>query len=112
MAYGATRLTCYALLSAIEEDLRLCLSQACAGRRLEEVLGQDPLAEALRRYRRDTGSSADMASLEDLLPYVDYQIACDALQRNAGALADDAAAVVRAHAEALQGLTGIRNRVA
>lgn len=112
MSYSATRLTCFALLSAIEDDLRLCIVTACEEDALTQVLAPEVLSEARRRYRRDGGSAADNAGLADLLPYVDYQVACDTLYRRIDHLALDAQTFLRERIVQFQDLTGVRNRVA
>jgi LuxR family transcriptional regulator, glucitol operon activator len=112
MTYGATRLTCYALLSAIEEDLRIAIIQACQGDEPSEIFQGGILTEARRRYQRDTGSAATSAGLGDLLPYVDYQATCDALLRVGSRLSNDTSAFLSTYVGDLQGLTAVRNRVA
>lgn len=112
MSSSATRLTCFALLSAVEEDLRLALTLARGAAKLAETLPEQALAEAQRRFRRDRGTNADATDLAELLPYVDYQVACDSLLGAARDLDPRAAEFLSSNAKALHRLTGIRNRVA
>lgn len=112
MSSSATRLTCFALLSAVEEDLRLALIQARASAPLTETLPDDALTEAQRRYQRDRGTNADTTDLAEILPYVDYQVACDALLGASRDVDPRVADFLATNSKALHRLTGIRNRVA
>ncbi len=49
MSFSATRLTCFALLVAIEDDLLLSVLTTCESETPEAVIAPDALAEAKRR---------------------------------------------------------------
>ncbi|MFJ5048933.1 cold shock domain-containing protein [Streptomyces sp. NPDC088719] len=111
MSLSATRLTCYALLSAIEEDLRLRIEVALYGLPLEEVLGEERLSSAVDRLSRDQGT-ASSPSLADLLPYVDFSDSFEILNSAAKKLEPREAEFVKGKTSLLQKLTPVRNRVA
>ena len=111
MALSASRLTCFALLSAIEDDLR-----AVAEAELSEVDAQEVLAnsyEAARdRLIREIGRSTAYPSVKDLLPFIDFAEAFQLLIRNNTDLSDYYSEYLRRVAPRLQRLAPIRNRVA
>ena len=71
MSFSASRLTCYALLSAIEEDLRFSLSEALPDVTPEAAIPREILQEARRRMSKQAEQETD-PRLEDVLPFVDF----------------------------------------
>ncbi|MDX2677225.1 NB-ARC domain-containing protein [Streptomyces sp. NY05-11A] len=111
MGLSATRLTCFALLSALEEDLRLRIEFAMYGVPAEQVLGTERAEEALKRFSRDQGSSSS-PSLPDLLPYVDFADSYQILNSASRNLEQREADFIRENTPLLQKLVPVRNRVA
>ncbi|KOT45676.1 ATPase AAA [Streptomyces rimosus subsp. rimosus] len=111
MSSSATRLTCFALLSAIEEDLRAAILGVCdaaddarsilSSKRYEKVI--------LRQPKEANASSTSVASLVQLLDFAD---AYEVLSRLKSRLPEDHQATVSRFAPHLSALTQVRNRVA
>ncbi|MFD8501229.1 NB-ARC domain-containing protein [Streptomyces sp. NPDC059687] len=111
MGLSATRLTCFALLSAIEEDLRLRIEFAMYGVPAEQVLGAQRMKSALPRYMRDQGTTST-PSLSDLLPYVDFADSFQILNSVGDNLDERESTFIRENTPLLQKLVPVRNRVA
>jgi hypothetical protein len=71
MAFSAPRLTIYALLSSVEEDLRGFTTDSLPAADPAETLGIILHDSAQRRYVDENGQPAADLPLETLLPYVD-----------------------------------------
>jgi LuxR family glucitol operon transcriptional activator len=71
MSFSASRLTCYALLSAIEEDLRLSVAEALPEMTPEDAIPREILQEARRRMSKQVEQDAN-PRLEDVLAFVDF----------------------------------------
>lgn len=112
MAFSAARLTCFALLSAIEEDMRSRIEYACFGQPVEQVVGEARFSEARRRYTRDQGERDDDPNLSEILPYVDFQDAFGILNANKENLNAGERDFIRNSTPLFEKLTPIRNRVA
>lgn len=68
-----TRMSCFALTSAIESDLRSIIYFETNGVELEKILPSDVLTNAKVRFKYDQPSSnQEEATLSDLLEYVDF----------------------------------------
>jgi LuxR family glucitol operon transcriptional activator len=111
MTLSASRLTCFALLSAIEEDLRSVAAADLSGLDPQEVLA-DSYNTALERFIREAGRPDEPPSLQELLPFIDFAAAFNLLARNYSALPDTYPDYLRGIASRLNRLAPIRNRVA
>ncbi len=113
MNYSATRLTLYALLSSLEEDLReLLLQSVPATYDLEKTLGGDLFQKTFERFQKENGEGAFVTSLEELLPYLDFPEAFELICANKKNLPRSVAQPFIALVPKFQKLTAIRNRVA
>ncbi|WP_335971587.1 cold shock domain-containing protein [Streptomyces sp. CA2R106] len=111
MELSATRLTCFALLSAIEEDLRARIEFSMYGIPVEQVLGIKRAADAQRRYTQDQGNTST-PTLSDLLPYVDFSDSFEILNSAGAKLEPREAEFIHENTRRLQNLIPVRNRVA
>lgn len=111
MAFSATRLICFAIISALEEDLRDSVKTEYAGAAASEIL---PSPERLRQVqeRRQRDGFGTSEEVVDLLPYIDFQDAYEALMRKKKYLSTDLLAALSYISSGRQALTTIRNRVA
>lgn len=111
MSFSATRLTCYALLSALEEDLRAEIELHVQQTSPAAVLGVDRAAQVQARRAKDSGGRTT-DSLAALLPYLDfadsYEILLGAKPDLPGDLRDQLGEI----APRLGRLVAVRNRVA
>lgn len=111
MAFSATRLVCFALISALEEDLRDSVAHEYLEASATEVIpNPDRLKQVQERRQRDgLGLSSDIA---DLLPYIDFQDAQEALLRRKMLLPSEFNVALKQLSEGRTTLATIRNRVA
>lgn len=72
MAYSLTRLTLFAIISSIEQDLRqqaiLHLKDHISA---EEIFTRDVYEKCLDRYMKENGFTSEKPNLEDLILYSD-----------------------------------------
>ena len=109
---SATRLTLYALISAIETDLRTHVLNALGGERdVRAVLGPDIHAKAFERLQKEQGVSAYITGLKDLLPYFDFPDALQLLQTHSSKLSSNLRRWLGEYEQTLINLVHVRNRV-
>jgi hypothetical protein len=90
------RLTLYALLSAIEEDLRDLIALHLTGQgEPRDLFGAEIAERASAKYLRDVGMSPSNASLDQLLNYTDFGDLCQILNRQRSLLPTALAAYIR-----------------
>jgi hypothetical protein len=111
MAHTIQRLTMYALISALERDLRDFLSLHVA----PLVQPEGPLSgalkqKALERYQKDN-SEADAPDDDELLEYLDLADEVQAIRANDQKLDSVTRAYIRKYYLGLEGLIATRNRV-
>lgn len=108
MSFNATRLTCFALISAIETDCREVLLALDVD---NEVTIPDAAARAagarLARERRSTDATLDV-----LVQYLDFADSYQALLANKSLLTRELSGSLGTLSEHLEGLIRVRNRVA
>ncbi len=108
MSFNATRLTCFALISAIETDCREAILALDADH--DVLIPDDAKQAAMQRLSRDRKTIGD--GLDVLVQYLDFADSYQALLANKKHLPDslrDALTTIAAH---LQALIQVRNRVA
>lgn len=112
MSYSISRLTLFAVISAIETDLREIISNYLGLRTdLENVLGLELAKQTLERYEKDFGRSANPPTVDQLLTYIDFADSYKVINSNASSLAKDIAKYVKSVTASLEKLVPIRNRV-
>lgn len=113
----ASRLSCFAILSAIETDLREAVRDCADAAHIADLLPPDVRENALARWERDTRSaqatSADLTpgSDLDLLPYSDFADLAKVLRRLNTACWPLASEKTNQIATRLESLASARNRV-
>lgn len=113
MTFSAPRLTIYALLSAVEEDLRgFMIEYLTDTEPPRTLLGEELHARALERYSDENGPADAEHSLRDLLPFVDFGDLVEIVNRSRAKLPQHIANHVRALNPQLQLLLPIRKRIA
>ncbi len=111
MSSSATRLTCFALLSAIEEDLRNAILGVCdATEDARSVLSDERYDKAVGRQTKGAGSPS--TTLASLIPFLDFADAYEVLSGLKSRLPEDHQATLSRFAPHLSTLTQVRNRVA
>lgn len=111
MSFMATRLTCYALLSALENDLRSEIAVHISDDNPAHALGSERSLAAQARRSKDLGTKQG-DSLTQLLPYLDFADSYEVLLRNAASLPQDLSTQIRTLTPWLERLVAVRNRVA
>ncbi|WP_141842806.1 NB-ARC domain-containing protein [Humibacillus xanthopallidus] len=87
MSFSAARLTCFALLSALEEDLRAEIEAVAPDLDIVESFGPDRAEQIRRRRARDHGRPQS-DSLVTLLPYLDFADAFTILNKQYNKLSE------------------------
>lgn len=113
MAYNISRLTLFALISAIEEDLRQAiLLYLGTSESPKELIGNDLFERCMLRLTSDIGSRATNLELVDLVQYIDFSDSFELLNIHRSKLPEGQAKKLKALTGRLSKLTPIRNRVA
>lgn len=111
MSYSATRLTCFALLSALEEDLRQHIEVHLGASNPAEVLTEDELEKTQKRRKADRGAR-DSGSLPELLSYLDFAESYQVLFRHSAKIPNDLLEMLKPAQRRFDKLIPVRNRVA
>lgn len=104
MSYSATRLTCFALISAIESDLRTEIEEQLGSMSEVDLFTPDIIEKAQRRRAREYGNQP-ARSVASLIPFLDFADSYEILLRHKQR-------VPRRTSGMLEKATEIRNRVA
>ena len=109
----ATRNTCFAIISAIESDLRTYIVQECDLRGLSDILPDDIRELATRRWQADHSSSAQVRPEDDfeLIDYTDFLDLAKLLHRTVNKVATETGSTIRVVSAGLERMTPVRNRV-
>jgi len=112
MGYGISRLTLYAVLSAIEKDIKNFVVLYLDGQKdIPSLFNPDVINRAVRRMENELGFASEY-SLESLLPYVDFGDLYSVINKNRRLLPDSFSQHIRKETKKLDSLVSIRNRVA
>lgn len=113
MSFSASRLTCYAVLSSIEEDLRSVLqSYVSSESDPHTLLGDDIWNKTVGRLGKDQGIAGKHFTLDDLLPYVDFAEVYQLLNTHSKSLPSVLRKYFKDLTPIFERLVPIRNRVA
>lgn len=109
----ATRNTCFAIISAIETDLRAHITDRCAVAGVSDILPPDVRETATRRWHADHNSSATFHPESDfeLVDYTDFADLAKVLHRTLKNTAADGSSTITEIASALERVAPVRNRV-
>jgi LuxR family glucitol operon transcriptional activator len=111
MSINTTRLTLYAVLSAIEDDLRqVILDYLNDHLKIEEVLDVAAIARVSERAQKD--GAWKLSKLEDVIYYLDLGDLCPCINRNKPFFPPDFAKFVQLSTSTISDLVPVRNRVA
>jgi len=110
MSFSATRLTCFALLSAIEDDLRSNIDSNFGQDGLDALLSEEKIEQAQERRRRE--GLAATANLSGLLPYLDFGDGYELLMGRRRDLPPALRDALASISDRIERVIDIRNRVA
>lgn len=109
MSTEGIRLRLYAIITAIEEDIRDFISgNILTGKAIDELFDADTISVLRERQLRDY---SDQAESDDLLTYTNLGDVVDLLAKEAKFLGTEAQRHFKAHHQQLAALIAIRNRV-
>lgn len=112
MSYSTSRLTLFAVLSAIEGDLREKILFYLEDRKsLEDLVNNDLISRLKERLEKDIGVVEAHLSLKNLLPYIDFGDSFAILNSNSNIVAPHIAKYLREITPQLEKLVPVRNRV-
>lgn len=111
MTYSAARLTCFALISSLEEDLRRGIEESLDNERTDQLFTSDELEKISGRRRRDHGA-ADTQSAAALLPYLDFGDSLQIILRMGNGLEPGLKQQLQSVKGRFEQLLPVRNRVA
>ena len=109
----ATRNTCFAIISAIETDLRTHIVQECEVQGLLDILPDDIRESATRRWHADHSSSSHVNPESDfeLIDYTDILDLSKLLHRTVKKATPEIASTIKAITAGLERVAPVRNRV-
>lgn len=110
MSFSATRLTCFAIISALESDMRSQIDLVAANLPLDQVLSQDLIESSSARRSRD--GHLDAGTLSALLPYLDFADGYKVLSKFNDIHSAEHIASLQILKPQFDRLVAIRNRVA
>ncbi len=109
MSSARTRLVLYALLSAMEKDLRKAISDyVLPFVELNEAFGEEVVSGLVDRCRRDSG---DLSEPQSLLDYTNLSDTLHVLSKNSAFLGEKGRKHYRSISSRLNNLVPVRNRV-
>jgi LuxR family glucitol operon transcriptional activator len=110
---SAVRNTCFAILSAVESDLREILIDAALKSGQVELLPADVRANALQRFAQDNRErpGASPENDLDLVPYTDFADLAKMLHQRATELSEDLKVDISLLASQIERMAQARNRV-
>jgi len=113
MAFSLTRLTLYALISALEEDLRsIVIDNIPHNHPPVDVYGVDLFNSSMNRFTTEEGEGSYIDSFTELVNYVDFPDAFKLIQRNKSFMDVGRAQKFNTFIPSLEKLVPVRNRVA
>jgi cold shock CspA family protein len=112
MSHNISRLTLYAVISAIEEDLRQLIHVHLNDQKEpRDLFGVDLYERCLERLKTDFGVVGDHPSLGELLPYLDFSDPYQVLNSNSSLLPLSLSKYIKDVTPLLEKLAPIRKRV-
>lgn len=112
MSFNATRLTLYAIISALEVDLREAIElNLNKQKRIEEIFGVKLLEKIFLRLQKEQSGPTGTFALGELVQYLDFDETFQVLNSNRDSLPADVAERLRGLTPQFQKLAPIRNRV-
>lgn len=112
MAYNLSRMTIYAMLSALEEDLRDAIKFALGDREYRSASFDKALVDrAKQRLEKDVGFEYDDSLLRDLVDYFDLGDTYQTINAHSGDFRESFATQIKTKTRELEALIPIRNRV-
>lgn len=111
MAYSISRLTMFAVLTSLEEDLRSCIALYLGSSQPKTVLPELLYTKVLARARSEEGPGLAPTTVEELIQYLDFADAYSVLNSNRASLDEMVRGHLREITPQLDRLVPVRNRL-
>lgn len=112
MSYNISRMTIYALVCAVESDLRALLKLYLGDLDIvQESVDSTLMSKAIARFEKDTGVKFDGSNLDELFDYFDLGDTFQTINSNQKIFPQDDFQQVKSKTKAFEKLIPIRNRV-
>lgn len=108
MAFNLTRMTIYALISAVEEDLRTILKEHVTD---QSVIDKELLERAKYRAEKDIGVLFEDIELKELIGYFDLGDTYQVINSNSTIFPKFIYDTIKNSTKSLEKIVSIRNRV-
>ncbi|MDI6636472.1 tetratricopeptide repeat protein [Pantoea dispersa] len=111
MAFNLTRMTVYALISSLEEDLRAVIKDYLIGSENSAVIPDELFRRAQSRLEKDMGFTFDSTSQSDLIDYFDLGDTYQVINTNSTLIPNHIYKIIKANTKNFDKIVPIRNRV-
>ncbi|HDC4648472.1 TPA: AAA family ATPase, partial [Enterobacter kobei] len=111
MAFNLTRMTVYALISSLEEDLRDLIKTYIPPETLDNSISSELRVRSKHRFEKDLGFAYEDLSAHDLVDYFDLGDTYQIINSNANQIPEHISIYIRKNTKNFDKLIPIRNRV-
>lgn len=111
MAFNLTRMTTYALISSLEEDLRSVIKDYVVASDVSTRIPTDLFKRAQSRLEKDLGFTFDSNSPSDLIDYFDLGDTYQVINSNSDVIPTHISVTIKKHTKNFEKIVPIRNRV-
>ncbi|NSM26330.1 AAA family ATPase [Shewanella sp. ZOR0012] len=108
MSFNLTRMTIYALIAAIEEDLRLLIKAHIVD---EKIIDTQLIARSKDRIKKDIGSLFGEIELQDIIDYFDLGDTFTTINTNRAYFPEHVSKLIKNLTKNFETIVSIRNRV-
>lgn len=108
MAFNLTRMTIYALIAALEEDLRLLVKEHICN---DGYIDSDLISRSKSRIEKDVGSLFGDLDLNDIVDYFDLGDTFQTINKNRSQFPDHVSRLIKKRTKQFEIIVSIRNRV-
>lgn len=112
MSYSASRLTIFAILSALEDDFRNLIISELGDKGPMSIFGDKLLAKTMERYLKENQFSLSVPNVRELSFFLDFADAFTIINQHRAELPKDIAECIQTVTPRLEQLIPVRNRVA
>ncbi|WP_421289295.1 tetratricopeptide repeat protein [Aeromonas veronii] len=112
MSFNLTRMTAYAIISSLEEDLRIIVKNFIFCQPEQSINIDKALIERARsRLEKDLGGLIDNISLVDLVDYFDLGDTYQTINSNSSAIPNHISRQIKSKTKKMERMVSVRNRV-
>ena len=112
MAYSLSRMTVYALLSGLEEDLRSVIKSRLGRERYDDKkFDQQLITRSKSRLEKEIGSTYDEDTLDNLIDYFDLGDTYQTINSNQSCFDEEFSQAIKTRTKQFEKIIPVRNRV-